>query len=86
MTPIERLRKLEKEAAKGDFINLRAEEFNFNQRTALSANLLPKLLAVVEAARDWAIECREDIGHDKVNLTILVSALKALDEDANERA
>lgn len=41
---------------------------------------IEKLEAVAEAAKLWAIECREDIGHDKPNLTWLCQTLAALKE------
>lgn len=46
---------------------------------AMAANHFDRLLAVADAAKLWAIECREDIGHDKMNLTFLCQALKALE-------
>lgn len=44
-----------------------------------AADRLALLERVAEAAREWATECREDLGHDKMNLTRLVQALSALD-------
>lgn len=62
--------KCETCAIDGPFINNAFDELH--KRLTLAE-------AVVEAARAWAIESREDLGHDKLNLTWLVQNLAEFD-------
>jgi hypothetical protein len=49
---------------------------NENKEIAALQARIKLLEAVRQAAQEWATECRDDIGHDKLNLTWLCQALK----------
>lgn len=74
------LRELVEEAGKyKDDGGFRVSRTDMRDALRQAADEIEFARRVVEAARAWATECREDLGHDKMNLTWLVQQLAAYD-------
>jgi len=56
------------------------EQTSMAQLILWQSTEISKLLAVADAAQAWATECRDDLGHDKLNLTWLCQTLAELEK------